>query len=284
MASSSRALPDERCLAVLLDGEHLRLFLLQGERVEELREPRLSGGAGEAGHPCTAHGGRLPVLGACDHVHRAADRVAHVARAERVDHILAGGAPECVAELRRILRARLGGDIEALALPAGSSARQVAAAARAACHAEPPSREEEVLGSLIDAVGRGLAALGAAAVTEAVSDHRASLLIIPHAAGPSGFVCPACDALFAAPPPAACPACGETPIPAPDFLERLARIVRAQGGDVEEINGPAGEALRAYGGLAALLRYTFPGAGRTCPWSDSDHELAEPAHAEPGRK
>ena len=342
VATKSRALPAERCLAVLIDGDHLRLFRLEGEHVDELRD---AGGAapaanGTSGDPaaagpdapaparaapgrdapaparaapgpdapapartapgrrhrngtdaalpdasaarhgsasCRAHDGPLPVVGACDHVHRAADRIARLARAEHIDRIVAGGAPECVAELRRILRARLGGDIEALPLPADAGALQVGEAARAARRAEPTSREEEVLGELIDAVGRGLAALGAAAVTEAVNEHRASLLIIPRAAGPSGAVCPACDVLFAAPAPAACPACGERPVPAPDFLARLARLVREHVGEVEQINGPAGEALRAYGGLAALLRYAFPGAGRTCPWS-AVTEAAEPEH------
>ena len=327
VATKSRALPAERCLAVLIDGDHLRLFRLEGEHVDELRD---AGGAapaanGTSGDPaaagpdapaparaapgrdapaparaapgpdapapartapgrrhrngtdaalpdasaarhgsasCRAHDGPLPVVGACDHVHRAADRIARLARAEHIDRIVAGGAPECVAELRRILRARLGGDIEALPLPADAGALQVGEAARAARRAEPTSREEEVLGELIDAVGRGLAALGAAAVTEAVNEHRASLLIIPRAAGPSGAVCPAC---------------GERPVPAPDFLARLARLVREHGGEVEQINGPAGEALRAYGGLAALLRYAFPGAGRTCPWSVAA-ETAEPEH------
>ncbi len=282
----ARALPAERCLVVLLDGDSLRLFRVAGEVAQEVRDASADG-HGSAHRPrldqspaCLGHARHLPVRGACGHVHRAADLVARLARAEHIDHIVAGGAPECVAELQRILRVRLGGDIEALALPADASVRQVSEAARAACRAEPSSREEEVLGELIDAVGRGLAALGAAAVTEAANEHRAALLIIPRAAGPSGAVCPACDLLFAAPAPAQCPACGERPLPVPDFLDRLADLVRRAGGEVEEINGPAGETLRAYGGLAALLRYAFPGAGRACPWrADAETDGAELADA-----
>ena len=291
--SGNRLLPAERSLAVLLDGDAVRFFLLEGEQIEELgdaatqppaggnghggvatRNGRTRAGNGKAAgnhhHACRKGNGALPVMGAaCDHVHRAADRVAQLARAEHPDRILAGGHPECVAELRRILRTRLGGDIEAIPVPAGASALDVAGAARAGARAEPTSHEELVLGELIEAVGRGLAALGAAAVAEAVNEHRATVLIIPRAAGTVGASCPACDALFAVPAPAACPACGERPVPVDDFLERLAAHVRERGGHVEEINGPAGETLRAYGGLAALLRYAFPSAGRTCPWAES---------------
>ncbi|HEX9107749.1 MAG TPA: hypothetical protein VF832_10985 [Longimicrobiales bacterium] len=289
--SGNRLLPAERSLVALLDGDAVRFFLLEGEQIEELGDaapqPPAAGkgrgaagargraangkpAASEHGHNCRHGNGTLPVMGAaCDRVHRAADRVAQLARAEHPDRILAGGHPECVAELRRILRARLGGDIEAIPVTAGASSLEVAGAVRAGARAEPSSHEERVLGELIEAVGRGLVALGAAAVAEAVNEHRATVLIIPRAASIVGASCPACEALFALPAPAACPACGERPVPVDDFLERLAAHVREGGGHVEEINGPAGETLRAYGGLAALLRYTFPSAGRTCPWAES---------------
>lgn len=281
-----RSVPAERCLAVLLDGELVRLFRVDDAEVEELpsahasetREgpvpPRLDA---RARSTADRHAGRrrhrdpdMPVLAgpACDHVHRTADRVAALVRNERIDRILAGGAPDCVAELSRILRTRLGGDIEALRLPAGATADQVAQAARGA-RAEPSSHEEEVLGDLIDAVGRGLAALGIGAVVEAVNDHRAAVLVTAGAVAAPGARCPRCSSLFAHPVPHTCPACGQVPEPTDDLVGLAAELVRRQGGTVEIIAAPAAHALDAYDGVVALLRYAFPGAGRATPWEEA---------------
>ncbi len=214
MEMQARGLPAERCLAVLLDGDVVRLFRVGEDRVEELGESaardHVAGAASPAGNgastPRGAHhngngrGSRtrcrhgdpdLPVVPGpgCDHVHRTAERVAALVRNEHIGRILAGGAPDCVAELRRILRARLGGDIETLSLPAGASADQVHAAARGRCRAEPTTREEQVLGDLIEGIGRGLAALGLGAVVEAVNDHRATELVLTDAPPAAGAAC-----------------------------------------------------------------------------------------------
>ncbi len=278
-----RALPAERCLAVLLDDDLVRLFRIEDDQVDELRNPAPPAepvpGPAAAARPahgrrrsnCLPPGQTLPVLGAaaCDHVHRSADRVACIVRAEHIDRILAGGAPECVAELRRILRARLGGDIELLPLAADASALQVGEAARGAARAEPTCREEQVLGELLEAVGRGLAALGAGPVLDAINEHRASVLVVARGTAIPGAFCPACQAAFAPPAPARCLGCGATLSPCDDLVEHLARRVREQGGLLEEINGPAGDALRAHGGIAALLRYAFPGAGLVSTWAET---------------
>lgn len=283
-----RGLPEERCLAVLLDGERVRLFRLEGDLVEELRDPLLvrapvagepvrpaaAGAPGRGGHGHSSLRGRdaeqLPVLdAACDHVHRTADRLAYLARAERVDRLLAGGAPECVAELRRILRMRLGGDVEALALPTTASALQVAEAARGTARAEPTTPEERVLGQLLDAVGRGRAALGPVAVTEAANEHSASLLVVARGTTVAGAYCIGCGSVFAEPAPAACPTCAAPLREDADILQRIVERVRESDGLAEEINGPAGDTLRAFGGLAALLRYTLPGAGLATPWGEA---------------
>ncbi len=279
---NTKAVPGERCLAVLLDGELVRLFRVDDGRVEELSahaaEARDSAPVVCDARPAPAehHAGRrrhrdpdMPVLAgpACDHVHRTADRVAALARNERIDRILAGGAPDCVAELSRILRSRLGGDIEALRLPAGATAAQVAEAARGT-RAEPASHEEEVLGDLIDAVGRGLAALGLNAVVEAVNDHGAAVLVLAGARTAPGSHCPRCARLFL-PSVATCPSCGQPPEQVPDLVARAAELVGAQGGIVELIAAPAADALAAHDGVAALLRYAFPGAGRATPWEEA---------------
>ncbi len=282
-AVKTRSVPPERCLAVLLDGELVRLFRVDDGGVEELanshpQEPREAAPAPGEGRPGAAehHAGRrrhrdpdMPVLAgpACDHVHRTADRVAALARNERIDRILAGGAPDCVAELSRILRTRLGGDIEALRLPTGATAAQVAEAARVT-RAEPSTHEEEVLGDLIDAVGRGLAALGLPAVLEAVNDHGVAVLVLAGARAAPGAHCPRCGSVFAAPVPAACPGCGRAPDLVPDVVALAADHVRERGGNVEVIAAPAAGALSAYDGIAALLRYAFPGPGRASPWEE----------------
>ncbi len=292
MEAQSRGLPAERCLAVLLDGDVVRLFRVGEDRVEELgdvapnghgndiahgaraRQARAGGRAGGGRRPpprCRRADPDLPVLGgaACDHVHRTAERVAALVRTERIGRILAGGAPDCVAELRRILRARLGGDIETLNLPVGASAAQVHAAAHAHCRAEATSREEQVLGDLIEGIGRGLAALGLAAVVEAVNDHRATVLLVAGARTVPGASCDRCAMLFARPAPTTCPGCGAPVEPVPDLVEALAARMAARGGRVERIGGPAGNAFACHDGVAALLHCAFPGAGLTVPWEET---------------
>jgi hypothetical protein len=287
----SRGLPAERCLAVLLDGDVVRLFRVGEDRVEELGDsaPRARVGTAASGSveasaadPGRTGGGRrtrtrcrhgdpdLPVLPGpgCDHVHRTAERVAALVRNEHIGRILAGGAPDCVAEFRRLLRARLGGDIETLSLSTRASADQVHAAARGRCRAEPTSREEQVLGELIDGIGRGLAALGLAAVLDAVNDHRVAVLLVAGAHATTGATCAHCGHLFAAPAPADCPTCGAPLGPVPDLVERLAAHVRERAGTVEHIGGPAGNALASHDGIAALLRCAFPGSGLSAPWEE----------------
>jgi hypothetical protein len=278
-----RALPAERCLAVLLDDDAVRMFRIEDDQVDELRNPgppaEPAPGPAAPSQPahsrrrpsCLPPGQTLPVLGAaaCAHVHRTADRVACIVRAEHIDRILAGGVPECVAELRRILRARLGGDIELLPLATDASALQVGEAARDAARAEPTCHEEEVLGELLEAVGRGLAALGVGPVLDAINEHRASVLIVARGTAIPGAYCPACQAAFAPPVAARCLACGATLAPSDDLVDHLARRVREQGGLLEDINRPAGDALRAHGGIAALLRYAFPGAGLASTWAET---------------
>jgi hypothetical protein len=288
VSTKIRALPAERCLAVLLDGDMVRLFRVGEESVEELPDPtagKRSNGkrsttarrgarpvaeAGVRAGRCRHRDPDLPVMAApaCDHVHRTADRVAALVRTDHIDRILAGGSPECVAELRRILRARLGGDIETLALPPGASAAQVGEAARSGPRAGPSTHEEEVLGELIDAVGRGLAALGPATVVDAVNDHRAGVLVLGRTAPLSGARCPGCGHISVQPAPALCAACSLPLAAVPDLLELLAGRVRELEGEVEHIVGPAADALAPYDGIAALLRYAFPGAGRACPWEE----------------
>ncbi len=290
MEMQSRGLPAERCLAVLLDGDVVRLFRVGEDRVEELGEGRervANAGSPKkeaaASHPAHHAGnGRrskarcrhgdpdLPVvLGpGCDHVHRTAERVAALVRNEHIGCILAGGAPDCVAELRRVLRARLGGDIETLSLPAGASAEQVHAAARGRCRAEPTTREEQVLGELIEGIGRGLAALGPGAVVDAVNDHRATMLLIATAPPATGAACERCGHLHAQPGPAGCPTCGGALLPVADLAEELARRVQEHGGTVERIDGPAGHALASHDGIAALLYCAFPGSGMSSPWEE----------------
>ncbi len=293
MEMQSRGLPAERCLAVLLDGDVVRLFRVGDDRIEELGDAasrdRLANGGSPGGNDTgAAHAGHhagngrksktrcrhgdpdLPVLPGpgCDHVHRTAERVAALVRNEHIGRILAGGAPDCVAEFRRILRARLGGDIETLSLPARATADQVHAAARGRCYAEPTSREEQVLGELIEGIGRGLAALGPGAVVDAVNDHRATMLLIATAPPTAGAACDRCGHLHAPPLSAACPTCGAALRPVADLAEELARRVQEHGGTVERIDGPAGHALASHDGIAALLHCAFPGSGMTTPWEE----------------
>ncbi len=286
MEAQSRGLPAERCLAVLLDGDVVRLFRVGEDRVEELGD-RAHGPTSGPGEDAPTESGRagngrrtrarcrhgdpdLPVIPGpcCDHVHRTAERVAALVRNEHIGRILAGGAPDCVAELRRLLRARLGGDIETLSLPTRASADQVHAAARSRCRAEASSREEQVLGELIDGIGRGLAALGLAAVVDAVNDHRAAVLLVAGAPATTGASCAHCGHLFPVPAPVDCPTCGSSLGPVPDLVERLAAQVRQHAGTVEYIDGPAGHALASHDGIAALLRCAFPGSGLSAPWEE----------------
>ena len=85
----------------------------------------------------------------------------------------------------------------------------------------------------------------------------------------SGAHCPRCGKLFAPPVPGTCPGCGLSPQPVPDLVARAADLVRSQGGSVEVIAAPAADGLAAHDGVAALLRYAFPGAGRAAPWEEA---------------
>jgi peptide subunit release factor 1 (eRF1) len=139
-----------------------------------------------------------------------------------------------------------------------SSAAEVLEVVRAANRNVEREAEERLVTELIEAHGRGMAALGLEAVLQAVNEKRVRLLVIGEGLRLSGGECGRCALVLSEPLPAACPACGGGPHPLPDLAARLEDEVLRQGGRIEEVRGAAAGALAPHAGIVARVRYPQP--------------------------
>jgi peptide subunit release factor 1 (eRF1) len=117
-------------------------------------------------------------------------------------------------------------------------------------------REAEIrlVDDLEERFGRGRSALGARDVVDAVMEQRVRTLVYASGTEVPGGRCHACDSLYPT-VRETCDACG-APIEAlDDLLDLLAFRVLHAGGGIEEVRGPAADALTPHDGIAAALLY-----------------------------
>lgn len=258
----------ERALVVLVDKERLRLFRTFLGSIEVLNEftddvpgkHRLGGESQQkqAGRAVVHMGYQPPNVH--DHaVRKHLDRVLGAMKAayaqSPADHILMAATPEVRAEFMQLLprrwRRALRGELSV-------STRATPAEVLAAVNALQERMERR---AEIDLVARALeldaahAALGPAAVAEAVANGEVLTLIYAAGLELSGRVCESCGWLMPGPGPAYCGRCHATTSEVADLIDSCIERVLKAGGYVEEVRSAAAIALQQASGIAAICRF-----------------------------
>jgi peptide subunit release factor 1 (eRF1) len=190
------------------------------------------------------------------HLRRVSNVLSEIVEEEGVDRVVLGGSSEVEAELKRLLprkvRSRLAG---ALRVEFSASPVEILMRARPIMQQMERASETERVGELFEAMGRGQAVLGRAAVAGAIAAGQVLVLLADAESHTSGYTCSVCELVLPSLNGGFCPACSGAVLERTDFIEYLAERVIQQGGRFEEVRGPAAEQLAGVGGIAALLRY-----------------------------
>ncbi|MEX1254061.1 MAG: Vms1/Ankzf1 family peptidyl-tRNA hydrolase [Dehalococcoidia bacterium] len=194
------------------------------------------------------------------HLHRHALHVMEAlrqqARKRPFDRLIVGGPDEPLAAflavLPRPLRSRLAGTFSGELF---ASDNEVLSRVSAIETAAERRAEAELVAQVIDAAkGGGPAVLGWDQTVQALGEGRAHKLLLADGAAQSGFACPerhfaAVEALDH------CPVCQGAVERVGDLAEWAVEAAMDTDALIEDVRGPAAEALLAEGGAGAVLRY-----------------------------
>ena len=242
------------CVA-LVDRERARVFVVEGDRAEEVEEFKddVPGRHDQGGWSQSRYQRHIE-----EHVHRHLKRTAEVLRAvqERrpFDHLVLGGAEELVAELERELHDYVSRRIvDRTPMPISTSAAAAVAHCQELERLREASREAEALSRLVSEVeGRtGRAVAGLADTLAALEAGRVDTLVVDARFHAEGVRCPACGHLDLREGP--CAACGtET-----TGVERLEEVTVEEAlrrrCRVETVG--SAPSLDSLGRIGALLRF-----------------------------
>lgn len=255
----------EPTLVLLVDKERARVFRWVLDAMEELESiedevPRRHSKGGEAQANRQRHHDEL----VAQHVRRAVDMLVRHAGTEQVQRIALGGPAEVLGQLRRMLPQNLAPQVAGvIGVAVAAGAPEILDAARAVRDEWERTEEAQLIESIGEDIGRGRAVRGIRDVIEAIQEQRVRTLVYAAGTAVPGGRCRNCDVLYDAPPPDTCAACAGTVDAIDDLLDILASRVLQSGGGIEEVRGPAADALREHDGIAAELLYTAPVAERS---------------------
>ncbi len=188
------------------------------------------------------------------HVRMVAGELGHLFDHLEVDRLIIGGSVEVASELARILPKRLRGRlVEVLPVPITASPDDILARTSEVQTSLERAEELKVVRDLLKEVRKGgRAVAGLPATLDAVNRGRVWKLVYLQGLNLEGGYCGSCQALLD-PADTRCPLCGQPVEPEPHLVDRMSRVVLERGGHVEMVDGPAAEALRQVGEVAALL-------------------------------
>lgn len=242
------------CVA-LVDRERARVFLVEGDRAEELAELQddVPGRHDQGGWSQARYQRHIE-----EHVHRHLKRTARVLRDVQrrrpFDHLVLGGAEELLAELERELHDYVARRIvDRTPLPITASAAQVLAHCRDLEREREGRREAEALHRLVSEVEArtGRAVAGLPDTLAALETGRVNTLVVEATLQAEGVRCPACGHLDLREGP--CAACGSETVRVERLEEETIQEALRRRCRVETVD-PA-PSLESLGRIGALLRF-----------------------------
>jgi peptide chain release factor subunit 1 len=252
----------ESCGIVLLDRTKLRLFVLSLGHIEEVAMEKRDGK--RVRHIKTSGFNNAD---SSSHIQRKADNqiranvrewvreLEQFVKARRLHRLILAGTAEIIAELRKMLPARLGSFvIGQLNLPIKATARQIASAAKTVeATYERGTELEKVQRIITSAATNGKAVKGLAAALKAVNSKRVWELIYSAGYQAPGYECWNCSALF---PKRAtrCSLCGARLVAVDDVVERAVEHALRNQAKIEVVNAEGATALKSAGGIGAFLK------------------------------
>jgi peptide chain release factor subunit 1 len=241
------------CVA-LVDFEKARLFLCHLGRIEERTEvdddvPGRHEQGGWAQMRFQRHVDDLRTK----HLKHVAQELFRLLERRGFDHLVLAGSTEAVAELERELHDYVAQRVRArIVLPIVASSQEVLERSLELDEELETAREREVAGRLVDAVAAGRDAVGGLeGVLAALSESRASELLVEEDLRRAGAVCSTCGRLAAS--NGACTACSAGTEPVPDVVEAGVAAALRQGCRVETVTQVG--LLSGIGGIGAFLRF-----------------------------
>jgi peptide chain release factor subunit 1 len=245
----------ERTIVAITDHHRARFFRIFLDRIEEIHDvwdfvPKHH----EQGGMAQSNIARRRDEAVKWHLRRVSNVLSQIVDEEGVDRIVLGGPPDVEAELRRLLPRRLRSRIiGALHVALIAPPIEILTRARRIMQQAERAYETERVQEVLEAVGRGQAALGRAPVAAAVAAGQVLLLLADAQQHANGYTCSACELVLADLNGGFCPACNGVVLERADFIEYLAERVIEQGGRFEEVRGDAAEQLAGVGGVAACF-------------------------------
>jgi peptide subunit release factor 1 (eRF1) len=255
----------EPTLILLVDKEHARLFRWVLDAVEEIDRfeddvPGKNAKGGEAQANRQRHHDELVL----QHVRRAVDMLTRRIDGERIRRVAIGGPAEVLAHLRRLLPTAIADRVTGVInVRVTAPIPEVLEAAREVRKSWERDEEKLLLSSLEESRGRSRAVVGPQEVIEAIREQRVRTLVYANRTTVPGGRCKSCETLYADLAPTVCHVCGKEVERIDDLLDLLASRVLNAGGSIDEVRGPAADALQAYGGIAATLLYPIVPAERS---------------------
>lgn len=190
-----------------------------------------------------------------NHVKNVAKELSRLVDELEVDRLVLGGSSEAAKALARALPKRLQGRLlEVLPIPVTASNGEILQRTAEVQERLERAAELEIVRDLLREVRKGgKAVAGLPATLDAVNGKRVWKLVYLQGISLEGQECAKCHAFFTM-AEEKCPHCGSKLLAVKDLVNRVSQTVLDTGGSVEVVNGPAAEALRQVGDVAALLR------------------------------
>ncbi|MGQ9496141.1 MAG: baeRF10 domain-containing protein [Thermoanaerobaculaceae bacterium] len=190
-----------------------------------------------------------------NHVKNVAKELSRLVDELEVDRLVLGGNSEAANALARTLPKRLQGRlVEILPIPVTANNEEILQRTAEVQERLERAAELEIVRDLLREVRKGgKAVAGLPATLEAVNGKRIWKLVYLQGISLEGQECGTCHAFFTT-ADEKCPHCGSKLNTVKDLINRVSQEVIDTGGSVEVVSGPAAEALRQVGDVAALLR------------------------------
>jgi peptide chain release factor subunit 1 len=190
------------------------------------------------------------------HLKRVAELMDRLAASERFDRLVLGGTHEVVGELRGLLSERLKKSVigtVTLAIDAGT--HEILKETVALQRQVEREGEETLVGELLTAAAKHhQAVIGLEGTLAALGEGRIHQLVYSDGISVGGSECVECGKVFLN--RESCPFCAGPLRRVEDLVEAVAVRVFEEGGDTEQLRGPAAERLGGKGeGIGAFLRF-----------------------------
>lgn len=249
----------ERFGIVLVDSKRARLFTVFLGEIEEHRDliadiPPRSDSPSQDKQRSQPRMERRHDESVTGHLRIVASEIGRLLDQLEIDRLIVGGAIGPASELARLLPKRLRAKlVEVQSIPVNANAEDILARTAEVQKRLERAEELEIIRDLLREVRKGgRAVAGLAAVLDNLNEGRVWKLVYVQGLTVEGAVCEPCSMLFD-PANERCPICGKPLAREPRMVDRMSRAVLDHGGHVEMVDGPAAEALRQVGEVAALL-------------------------------